>query len=193
MREFNYLLRGFTTLTNIRQSEFWLPMVHLIVSPNDWLKIRLARTETLTKPDYIQYAPITTIDQYSSYIRANNAELKPAKSTNYDASVQVYQNYIGFFTASGFYKSIEDLIFQASYKVQSGIPILEGLNVPDSWLGSSPTIDTYVNNPNPAYYRGIELEWQTHFWYLPSFLQGLVLNVNYTRIFSDVDKKTYSS
>lgn len=32
--------------------------------------------------------------------------------------------------------------------------------------------------------RGVELNWQTHFWYLPGLFSGLVLNVNYTHIFS---------
>ncbi|NIA30083.1 MAG: TonB-dependent receptor [Actinobacteria bacterium] len=43
----------------------------------------------------------------------------------------------------------------------------------------------------PATYKGFELEWQTHFWYLPSIFRGLVLNVNYTRIFSEVEKQLY--
>ena len=180
-------------LQNTRNNEFWLPMFHINANPLPWLKVRLARTETLTRPDFIQYAPITSIDIYGNYIRANNAELKPAKSANYDASIQVYENYTGFFTVSGFYKKIEDLIFQVGYQLRTGVPTLEGTNVPNAWRTNSPFMDTYVNNPNPAYYRGFELEWQTHFWYLPSFLQGLLLNVNYTRIFSEIDKQIYDT
>ncbi len=183
----------YTKLNNVRENEYWLPMVHLIVTPLDWLKIRLARTETLTRPDYIQYAPITSIDIYGNYIRANNALLKPARSENYDASVQIYENYTGFFTVSGFYKRIENLIFQAGYQLRSSVPTLEGSNVPPSWRTNNPWMDTYVNNENPAYYKGLELEWQTRFWYLPSYLQGIVLNVNYTRIFSEIDKQIYST
>ena len=33
--------------------------------------------------------------------------------------------------------------------------------------------------------RGIELDWQTNFWYLPSILKGIVLSVNYTHINSE--------
>jgi len=183
----------YTKLNNVRENEFWLPMIHLIASPTDWLKIRLARTETLTRPDYIQYAPITSIDIYGNYIRANNGLLKPSNSINYDASIQVYENYTGFFTFSGFQKRIENLIFQAGYQLRSGVPTLEGSNVPAGWRTNNPWMDTYVNNPNPAYYRGFELEWQTRFWYLPSFLQGIVLNINYTRIFSEIDKQIYST
>lgn len=188
----------FERLENVRDNKFWLPMVHLIVNPFSWLKVRLARTETLTRPDYMQYAPITTIDRFNGYIRANNAALKPAKSINYDASIQIYQNYVGFLTFSGFYKKISDLIFQSGYQLQPGVAIPEGLNIPKSWLVdkegrvvATPWMDTYLNNPNPAYYKGFEVEWQTHFWYLPSFLRGLIFNVNYSRIFSEVDKQRF--
>ena len=46
-------------------------------------------------------------------------------------------------------------------------------------------IRTWINLEKSSYVRGVELDWQTHFWYLPSFLNGLVLNVNYTHIKSE--------
>ncbi len=179
------------SLTNVREHSFWLPMVHLRVQPTDWLKIRLARTETLTRPDFIQYAPITSINSYQSYVRAANAELRPAHSTNYDAAFSVYQSYVGLFTLAGFYKSIEDLIFQTNYWLRPGLDVLPGLNIPARWIESSPDADVYINNPYKATYKGIELDWQTHFWYLPSIFQGLILNVNYTRIFSETKKQQF--
>jgi TonB-dependent receptor len=180
------------SLENVRKNDFWLPMVHLIVKPVEWLKIRLARTETLTRPDYIMYAPITSINSYSNYVRAANALLKPARSKNYDVAISVYENYVGLFTVSGFYKTIYDLIFQTSIYYQPGITLPEGLNIPAKWLDkASPQIDTYINNPTPAKYKGFELDWQTHFWYLPSIFRGLVLNVNYTRISSTIEKELF--
>lgn len=179
-------------LENVRENEFWLPIVHLSVQPADWLKIRLARTETLTRPDFIQYAPITSINSYSSYIRAANAGLKPARSKNYDAAISVYESHVGLFTVSGFYKTVSDLILQSTINYQSGITLPSGLNIPAHWLVSaSPQIDTYTNNPSPATYKGFELDWQTHFWYLPSIFNGLILNVNYTRIFSNIEKELF--
>lgn len=184
------------SLTNVREHSFWLPMVHLRVQPTDWLKIRLARTETLTRPDFIQYAPITRINSYQSYVRAANASLRPAHSTNYDAAISVYQSYVGLFTVAGFYKSIEDLIFQTRLWLKPALKDtiaaqLPGLNVPSTWFESSPDCDTYINNPFKATYKGFELDWQTHFWYLPSIFKGVVLNVNYTRIFSETKKQQY--
>lgn len=182
-----------------RKSQFWLPMVHLILSPSDWLKIRLARTETLTQPDYIMYAPITSMNSNNNYSRAANSLLKPAHSKNWDAAVSVYDKYLGFFSASGFYKDIYDLILQSTIFYQQpqglddpGYPLPEGLNIPQKWLlANSFQIDTYTNNPAVAIYKGYELEWQTHFWYLPSIFQGLVLNLNFTRIYSQTNKELF--
>jgi len=182
-----------------RKSQFWLPMVHLTVSPTDWLRIRLARTETLTQPDYIMYAPITSMNSNNNYCRAANSLLKPAHSKNWDAALSVYEKYIGLLSVSGFYKDVHDLILQSTIYYQQpqgtddpGYPLPDGLNIPANWLrDNSFQIDTYTNNPDVAIYKGYELEWQTHFWYLPSIFKGLVLNVNYTRIYSQTNKQLF--
>lgn len=180
-------------VTNERDNEFFLPMIHAIIRPTDWLQIRLARTETLTRPDYIHYAPITRINSWLTYARAANTHLKPAHSTNYDAAISVYQNHIGLFTIAGFHKEIEDLIFQTRYYLSYGfIDPLPGMNVPENWYRRTrPETDTFINNPYPSTYKGFELDWQTNFWYLPSPFQGLVLNLNYTRIWSEMKKQMY--
>src|SRR5690606_6469484 len=124
----------FEEVTNVRENSFWLPMVHVQFKPTDWLDIRLARTETLTRPDYIQYAPITTINVFRNYVRAANGLLKPAEATNYDAAVSVYNNTVGLFTVAGFHKSISDLILPVSYKLHPDVGPLPGMNVPDAWV-----------------------------------------------------------
>ena len=175
-----------TYLSTVRNNTFWLPMVNVIVRPNDWLQIKLARTETLAHPDYLQYAPITYISSDQSQITAANSQLKTSHATNYDAEVSVYQNYVGYFSTQVFQKDIKDLIFWSSSKIMPGLTPADGLNIPASWLSQTPTVSTYMNNPNSAKYYGIELDWNTHFWYLPSVLSGLILDVNFTHIYSEM-------
>ncbi len=178
----------FVRLTTERRNSFWLPMVNLILRPTDWLQVRLARTQTLARPDFIQYAPITYTDAQNSYIQAANPGLKPSRSTNYDAAVSVFNNTIGLFSVSGFYKDVKDLIFYSTYSLKGGIQPDSTLDIPPAWYATSaPRINTYQNNPHPATYYGFEIEWQTNFWYLPSVLHGLVLDVNYTHIFSQME------
>ena len=44
-----------------------------------------------------------------------------------------------------------------------------------------------INNPNNSSYYGLELSWQSNFWYLPGLLSGLVLDLNYTMIWSSTE------
>lgn len=175
------------TLDRERDFNFLLPMVHVQIDPTDWLKIRLARTETIARPDYTQYIPRTNINFQGDQIQAGNSSLKPSRSYNYDASISLYENKVGLFTVSAFHKTIEDLVRWTRLYSITLDKVPEGLNIPDGWLEQNPNIDTFINSPNEATYKGIEFDWQTNFWYLPSFLKGLVLNVNYTRIFSNTD------
>jgi TonB-dependent receptor len=193
---------GFTELENPRDNEFWLPMVHLIGQPTEWLQIRVARTETLTRPDFIHYAPITWANYYHTYIRASNSLLKPSHSINYDAVISIYQKHIGLFSVAGFTKDITDLIFPTDYFLirdeltvdGNGVHPLPGMNIPDEWYSASmPSVSSYINNPYPAKYEGFEIDWQTNFWYLPAPFQGLVLNLNYTRIWSEMKKQLFTT
>lgn len=178
----------FVRLTKSRDNSFWLPDLNLIVKPVDWMQVRLARTETLARPDYIEYAPISYVDAQHANIQAANSGLKPSHSTNYDASVSIFNNSIGLLAVDGFYKKVSDLIFYANFKLVKGVVPDSNLNIPTSWYStSSPQVNTYMNNPEPAKYYGFSAEWQTHFWYLPSVLHGLVLDINYTHIWSHMN------
>lgn len=181
--------------TTSRTNSFWLPDVNLILKPNDWLQIKMARTETLARPDYLEYAPITYIDALEQNVTAANVGLKTSRSTNYDIAASVYNNSIGLLSVDGFYKKINDLIFYATFKANPGVPIPDSasLAIPPTFLTANPKINTYLNNPNPATYYGFEAEWQTNFWYLPGILRGLVLDVNYTHIFSTMKLQYYKT
>ena len=96
-----------------------------------------------------------------------------------------------FLSVAGFRKSIDDLIIWVDYNLHPDVGALPGMNVPDSWVEVRPRASTFINNPFEATYRGIEFDWQTNFWYLPSVLKGLVLNVNYTLIDSDTEYQAY--
>ncbi len=188
------------SLVNRRDNTYWLPMVHLDIRPTYWLSVRLARTETISRPSFNQYAPITSINTYGSYIQAANSQIRPATATNYDASLQVINNTLGLLGVSAFRKKIEHIILYneipARLSVKNGdttrVGVPAGANVPDTWLKNNPFIQTSVNNEEPATFYGYEFEWQTNFSYLPGALKGIVLNLNYTRSFSETTYHSYS-
>jgi TonB-dependent receptor len=165
---------------------YWLPDVILRYKPLSWFDVRLSYTNTLAYPDYSAIVPRIDISTGSA-ISWNNFQLVPSRSTNYDAYLSFYDNSIGLLTVGGFYKQIDNLIYSWSFYI-SGAGALQ--YYPPSLTGTSTpqgvyNVATYVNNPYRIKDYGIECDWQTHFWYLPSPFDGLVLNVNYTHVFSE--------
>ena len=181
---------NFIDTSSTRKDDFLLPMVHLKYAPAKWLSVRAAYTQTLSRPDFSQYAPNTYIFPQGGFVNAPNVNLKNSVSTNYDLSVSLYQNKLGFFTVSGFYKEIDNLIRFVRFPLLEGQSLLPELDF-KGFVTGEPIINTYINNENPAYVKGIELDWQTNFWYLPSILKGLVLNVNLTLLNSETDYPSF--
>jgi TonB-dependent receptor len=168
---------GDTTVTQTHG--YWLPMVHLRYSPLDWLQLHVAYTNTLNYPDHSAITPRYLIG--NGFITYNNHRLKPATSENFDVVLTLHSNTIGLLTIDGFRKRVRDLIFFSKQYVTdlSPYPDLPPIG------GSLYEFNTYINNPFTVDVYGVETEWQTHFWYLPRPLDGLVLNINYTHIFSE--------
>jgi TonB-dependent receptor len=171
--------------TTVNQNHgYWLPDVSLRYKPLSWFDARLSYTNTLAYPDFDAIIP--RIDVGSGVISWNNYQLVPSRSTNYDVSLSFYSNEIGLFTAGAFLKQIDNLIYPWSFYV-SGTQSLKYF--PPSLIGSTTNlgtyeVNTYVNDSYKINNYGMEFDWQTHFWYLPGPLSGLVFSVNYTHIFS---------
>ncbi len=157
---------------------YLLPMVHLIYKPLNWLQLHFAYTNTLNYPGFTTITPRYELAQ--TYIDYNNYNLKPATSQNFDLVLSAYSNDIGLFTIDGFNKRIKNLIFYSDTWVNNLSPY-PGLP-PEK--GSLWQLATYINSPYIVNLYGMEADWETHFWYLPGVLSGLVLSVNYTHIFS---------
>jgi TonB-dependent receptor len=169
---------------------YWLPDVALRYKPESWFDIRLSYTHTLAYPDFEAIIPRIDIPASTGgTISWNNAYLSPSRSTNYDVYFSFYNNAIGLFTIGGFLKQIHDLIYPWTFYVSGAqaLPYYPAELKPNSTPGSY-SVATYINDPNEATDYGLELDWQTHFWYLPHPLDGLVLSLNYTHVYS---KETY--
>ena len=85
----------------------------------------------------------------------------------------------------GIRENIKDLIFSTGARFPTKEQVSEEFPEFPAEYVAGREFNTTINNPNTINVYGIELDWQTHFWYLPQPLSGIVLNVNYTHIFSD--------
>ncbi len=170
--------------TTVTQNHgYWLPDFSLRYKPLTWFDVRLSYTNTIAYPDF--NAIIPRIDVGNGTIAWNNYKTLPSRSRNYDAYFSFYNNTIGLFTAGAFLKQIDNLIYPWTFYV-SGASAQQYF--PASLTSSTPTgtysVTTYVNDSYMINNYGMELDWQTHFWYLPGPLSGLVFSANFTHIFS---------
>ncbi len=167
-----------TDSTTTENHGYWLPDISLRYKPFTWMDVRLSYTNTLAYPDFSYIVPKLHI--FTNSVDWNNYLLKPARSQNYDAAVSVYDNNIGLLTIDPFLKRIDDLIFPSGGVYITNPSVYPGLpSYTRAYL-----LSTQINDPYRVDLWGVELDWQTHFWYLPDILSGLVLNVNFTHIFS---------
>jgi TonB-dependent receptor len=182
-----------SVVTN-RLNMHWFPSVNIKYKATDFISIQGAVYKSTTRPSFRQVSPFVRYARATgSYaIESNNPYLEPAKAWNYDLGVSVMQPKVGLFTVYGFYKQIDDLVFVMNdYKpAKKGVIIGGPEDLDDRILGAeyyNPLLltdasitDLPFNNTEKATVMGVELSWQTNFWYLPGALKGLVLDINYT-------------
>jgi TonB-dependent receptor len=181
--------------TDFKENEFWLPMGQIKYSPLDWMDIRYAYTQSLARPDYQAISPKFTITQGNpGFIYTGNPELKPAKAYNHDVNLTFYSNKLGLLTIGGFYKTIVNFVYTASYQLDAaqgaGIDHIDRYTIvrggaPVVIPQSNATVNRPLNNPFDATVKGLEFDFQHRFWYAPGFVNDIVLGINYARIFSE--------
>ena len=164
-----------------------LPHLHLRFKATEWWNIRVSYNQTLSRPDYNHAVPLVYYHQIDMSSRAGNPYIKPAVSENIDANFTFYARKMGLITIGGYLKSINDIFYMQP-------TILK--NIPDSTIINEfptdvyPTLllgltNFYMNSPYTAYVRGLEAEWQSNFTWLPAPFNGIVLNANYTHVWSE--------
>ncbi|MCF7803095.1 MAG: TonB-dependent receptor [Candidatus Marinimicrobia bacterium] len=193
VRADQYAAMGQELTNSDRETSHLFPNLQVRYKPTTWMDIRAAYTKTLSRPDFRAVLPMIFRQNNNGGGTAGNPYLDPSVSDNLDTYFSFHNNQIGLFTIGGFYKHIEDIFYQES-RLYAALP--EDVAYPDSatfaQLGLTPpnpgaVVTTYLNNPYPAKVYGLELEWQTDFWYLPRPFDAMVLNINYTRTFSEMD------
>ncbi len=184
-----------------RANEFFFPSVNSKFQIKEWMDVRAAYYRSATRPDYRFLSPGLTTDQNLMNLTAFNPFLNPSLVNNYDLGVSFYTNKIGLITVGGFHKDISQLIYQlpnyrpAYFDRLKDAPdvLIESLQrprqlYPEEFIegtGVNTRLNNYpINNPNPATFTGFEVSTQTNFWFLPGILSGLVLDLNYSMIWS---------
>ena len=188
-----------TTKQDIRQSfTDFLPSLNLRFRASPDLQFRFAVSRALSRPQLGQmqaYLPMKLtldVDQPDEGSTAppivktvkltgtagGNPELKPIRSTQEDLTAEWYFAKGSSLTMAVFNKNLKDIILNQTFKRT----ISDSDGKPVSFVMNGPV------NGAKGYARGAEIAYQQYFDWVPSWLQGLGLQANYTYVDSKVKR-----
>ncbi len=148
---------------------FPLPMVLAKYSPDKDMNIRASYTRSFSRPEWYDLVPhiVYNVDDNVRTAIEGNPNLRPTTSDNLDLSWEYYFDHKKSVVYAGtFFKQMHDYIFAAER---------------DTFFNLSKSTWTYYTKANggTANLGGLELELQSQFFFLPSFLSGFGINGNY--------------
>ena len=187
-------INGFTTVPGatagstvdlpvIRNNSYtdYLPNVSLRAKLTRELQLRLAFTQTRTRPAFASLSPSITVGVPSDICSTDptnadclrvasggNPDLKPTKSTNYDASLEYYFSRDGSITVGAFYRDLTGFINTTTTTIID--PVYNRLKI------------TRPENGGKGRIRGVEAGFRTFLrapW-LPDWMHDFGVLANYT-------------
>lgn len=163
---------GFSTFGDFSDTDVF-PGVNLRYDVSDALVLRAAATTSIGRPNYADLAPYASIDTSGSgTVSLGNPDLKALKSLNLDAGVEYYLPSQGVLSAGLFYKKIDHPIFSVTRVPTSLERATYGV--------SATAAVTQPTNMDEATLKGIELNAQSQFGFLPAPFDGLGAAANLT-------------
>jgi TonB-dependent receptor len=163
--------------TATRANDFILPMIHLRISPKKWFYTHLAYTETLNRPGLHQISPNswpnTGYQPFAYTSKSPGLEVEEWK--NLDAQLTFHNQRLGLLSISGFYKTVNNKIWDRSYNRIKGDPLIDPF--PDT---SIVRVNMPENHPNEITLKGFELDLQTSLGYLSNIFKYFTMSANYT-------------
>ncbi len=167
---YNGVSNSYSPLYKVSSYGNWLPSFNFSYDFTDDLIGRFAASKTIARPRYQNLTPYFATQDISLTASGGNPDLKPYKSTNFDASLEWYFNPHSLVSAELFYRNISQYILNET--------VIEPLyNVTlkevDNYQVSMP-----INGSN-AKVKGISLTYQGDIW------NGFGIYANYT--YSDAD------
>ncbi len=159
-------------LNSVFKDDDFYPSVSLTyIKPDFWaedFQLRFAYSETLVRPDLREITPSSYLDPITGARVSGNANVIPATVTNYDLRAEWFFSSGDNFTASLFYKDI-----------QNPIEFFEAAAFEEA-------LATEIVNAESSTVYGLELEWLKGLGFLGSSFEPLFVSGNFTMLDSEL-------
>src|SRR5690606_34025084 len=155
----------------------FMPSVHLKYNFTNYTILRLAWSNTLARPNYIDLVPYLDVVSEDEEVYLGNAELNPTTAMNFDFMDEHYFRNVGIVSGGVFFKRIDDFIYTSVYET------------PDASYGEGTEgFEIYQpRNGEQANVYGAEFSFQRQLDFLPGFAKNFNLYLNYTYLASDTN------
>ncbi|MDO8540029.1 MAG: TonB-dependent receptor [Opitutaceae bacterium] len=160
----------------------WFPSVHFKYNFTRGLVGRLSYSTGIGRPNFGQIIPTTSVDNDRLRVTANNPELQPQYSKNYDAALEYYFEPAGLVSVGVFEKNLRNFIFRANVGTLG-----PDNDVGEAYTGYELTTD---RNGGSATIRGLEFSYSQQFSHLPGFWRGFGAFLNFTWLRTEGDYGT---
>src|SRR6202011_3109586 len=118
-----------------------LPSLNLKYNLTGEVVLRLAASRTMSRPTLTQLSPTVSASGANSTITANNPNLDPFRSNNYDVSAEWYFSQGGLLSTTLFYKDIVSQVVPVNNIIPLTITQINGdgstQKVQQSWTAST--------------------------------------------------------
>jgi TonB-dependent receptor len=175
---------GTTTSPLSRTADYLdvFPSVNLRYNVTDNFVVRLAGQRGVSRPAYSAIRVGASISDADETISGGNPLLKPEYTWGVDASVEFYLPGNGLVSVAGFYRWVEDVLYQSQQVVNSDLYNIDGIDRSGYRLSST------FNGDNGKLY-GVEFNVLHQFEYLPGILSGFGVQGNLTLLDGDFDAR----
>ena len=154
-----------------------LPSLNLKYELTDDVALRFAASRTMSRPSLAQISPSITASGATQTLTANNPELDPFRSNNFDFSAEWYFSRGALLAGTVFYKDIVSLVERQQTQIPLTITQINGeVRTPVNQLW---TLSQLVNGKGTAV-AGVEASYQQNFDFLPAPFDGFGVLTNYT-------------
>jgi TonB-dependent receptor len=177
-----------TLVRATRDYDDWLPALNMALDITQKLTLRASTARVMSRPSLGFLTPGGSIGTAQAPFTATigNPQLNPYRATNIDAAVEWYLQPGAVLSAGFFQKNIASFVQQitsTSTYAAAGLPL--GLLLSTQDPNTTTNITSYVNT-NGGRIRGLELQYQQPFTFLPGFLSNFGTILNYTHIKSNI-------
>ncbi|MDF0487327.1 TonB-dependent receptor [Sphingomonas sp. H39-1-10] len=171
-----------------RSYDDWLPSANIVFEPIRNLLLRVSGAKVMSRPELGVLTPTSGVNPVTRTGTVNNPLLEPIRANTFDAALEWYFRPGSLLSAAFFYKDIKTYIQSVTSLVpytDLGLPValLDGSNTQPTELFS---VTRPVNTPGGKL-KGVEINAQVPFSFLPGVLSNFGALGNYTHVTSRIN------